>query len=331
VVLTVGGGLLLTGRTEAAGPKTYTVASSPAALTSVTTPASITLTNNSRNNISFAALNLAVPSGVVVTGPITSTASGSTATLVGQTIQVRGLNVPSKGPSTSVTVSFSARTTSLCSSLVFTSDVRQSNDFNGTNNKFVLEGRDATFSTPCNSATVTCTAGDTKACSTGTITSGGSNTASVTVNEGDTISAVLTAELVAGALSCPEYNPTSDQLNFDIDVSAGSVAGVTKTVTFTQAVPVVSGSPDPRDASEYQVCFQAPYDFPALLPSELESDVNTGDFGGNTTAAGGGEFKGLLLHCGLNQGVPCVEDRTITGGVVSITVEVPALDPGMRF
>jgi hypothetical protein len=140
------------------------------------------------------------------------------------------------------------------------------------------------------------------------------------------VTGTLTASLTNGTLTCPEYTVSSDELSFNINVTAGSVVGMTKSVTFSYPVP----AGDTRVASEYQVCFRAPYNFPALLPSQLVQDVNNADFSGNTVPDGA-QFKGLLLHCGLGQGVPCVQSRAIAGGLVTVTVAVPALDPGMKL
>lgn len=323
VVLASTGGLLMVTRTEAAaGPKAYTATAGTPTLIVGTQSASITLANVSRNKISFNAINVAVPSGLTATAPTVNQA-GATAAMSGSTIELRNLNTPVNA---SVTVTFTVVTTlsAVCTPYTFVSDVRQSNDFNGQNNTFALEGAYASMTGPCSSANVTCVAGDTKPCTTGTIQSTNGNTASVLVNDGDGISATLTASLVTGAITCAEYAPTSDQLNFNVAISAGSLTNVTKTVTFSQA------DPGTKQAWEYQACFQAPYAFPALLPSQLPLDFATGNFSGNTVQAAG-TYTGLLLPCSAGYGVPCLVGAVISGGRVSITVTVPAADPGMRF
>lgn len=338
VVLASTGGLLMVTRTEAAsGPKAYTAIAGTPTLIVGSQTASITLANVSRNKISFNAINVAVPAGLTASSP--SVGLAGLASMNGSTIQLRNLNTPAGG---SVTVTFTVNATlsTACTPYTFVSDVRQSNDFNGQNNTFALEGAYASMTGPCSSANVTCVAGDTRPCTTGTIQSTGGNTASVLVNDGDGISATLTASLVAGAITCLEYASTSDQLNFDVAITAGTLTNVTKTVTFTQGAVVG------KLAWQYQACFQAPYAFPALLPTQLPQDFATGNFSGNTVFNGGttaaltdDTYTGLLLPCSAGYGVPCLVGAVIdnkntaatTDDRVSITVTVPAADPGMRF
>ncbi|MDO9175725.1 MAG: hypothetical protein Q7V62_13040 [Actinomycetota bacterium] len=311
--------------------KTYTATASTPELTVGTQSVSLTFKNTSRNRISFKAINVQVPPGLTVTGPVTVNQAGASAMLWGSLIKLRDLNT---GRDKSVTVTFNATPTvqAACAPYTFVSDVRQSNDFNGQFNQFTLVGAYASMTGPCSSATITCEAADNEPCSTGTIVSPNGNTASVLLNDNDGISATLTASLVNAAITCAEYAPTSDQLNFDVDVTAGSLTGLTKTVTFTQPYGGI------KQEWEYQACFQAPYDFPALLPSELAQDFSNSDFSGNTVEAPAGTFTGLLLPCGAGYGVPCLVDTVIDMGTaasgdetVAITVDVPAADPGMRF
>ncbi len=345
VVVGMGGGLFVTSQSEAGGgPKSYTVAASPARLTagSAGQLATIALTNTSRNAISFSAVNFLIPTGLTVISPSLLDAAPGVASVEGSVLKLRDLTTPKDA---TVTVQFTvvASVQQTCSAYVFASDVRQSNDFNGQNNKFALSGTDATFSGPCSSSTVTCTAGDSRNCTTGVVQSTGGNTAEVLLNDGDGVSATLSASLVAANFTCAEYSPTSDRLNFNVAITYGSLTNVTKTVTFSQPVPVASQLP----TWQYQACFQAPYDFPALLPSQLPEDFANGNFANNTIVGTGastalyptGTYTGLLLPCSAGYGVPCLGNPlnfaqpgvTISGERVSITVTVPAKDPGMRF
>jgi hypothetical protein len=326
LALVIAGGFVVSSQSAAAGgPKTYTAAATTPTLQPGAQPAGITLTNTSRNKIAFNGVNLAVPAGLTISGPLTLEPAVGTATLNGSTIELRSLNTAA-GDTVTVGFTVTPQPQPTCAPRTFTADVRQSNDFNGTLNVFTLDGPPASMSGPCSSATITCTAADSAQCATGTIVSAGGNTASVVVNDGDSISGTLSASVATGALQCAEYNATSDQLDFGINVTAGSTAGVTKTVTFTQPQTDLT-----KQDWEYQACFQAPYDFPALRPSELAHDFATNDYAGNTVEAPAGTFTGLLLPCSAQQGVPCLVSRSITAGVVSITVDVPALDPGLKF
>ena len=333
LAMAVSGAVWIAATDASGGPKTYTSVATTPHLTSGTHTASIKMSNTSRNKISFNAINLTIPTGLGVAAPSLSPAVG-TATVNGSTLELRDLNTP-QGASLTVSFQATASVQSPCATYTFVSDVRQSNDFNGQNNKFALDGLDATMSGPCNSSTVTCTAGDSTPCATGVIESAGGNTASVTVDDHDGISASLTASIAPGALTCAEYTPTSDQLQFGINVTSGDLTGVTKTATFTQHY---DGS---RQDWQYQACFQAPYDFPALLPSQLAHDFATHDFSGNTTYAAGppATYTGLLLPCSAGYGIPCMDGVAVinAGGpgpaddTVSITIKVPAADPGARF
>ena len=343
-----GGGISISSSTtSASGPKTYTATGPPAALGSLSQSASITFANTSRNKINFNSINIAIPSGVTVAAPtLNPLTPGATAQVnaTTSTIELRNLNT---APTAAVTVSFIATLPSFCQSYVFASDVRQSNDFNGSLNTFALEGTFAKFTAPCNQATVTCTATDGKPCATGTITDG-SGTASVTVNDADGISATLTASIAAGTYTCARsgYTPTSSALTFNIAITNGvGLTSVTKTVTITK--PVGTGS---SDASTYQACYQAPYDFPALVPSELTQDFARSNFSLNTdvdlTDPSHPLYTGLLLPCGAGYWIdgtppttvhspaidraPCLVGVVVSPTTVTTTIQVPAGDPGLR-
>lgn len=332
-------GLLVAQDTNAsAGPKSYTAVATKAKLQSGSQTAGITFANTSRNKISFNAINIAVPTGLTVSNPATlvPTLGSATVTPDGSTIQLRDLNVP-QGASLTVSFTVAATLQPVCQSYTFVSDVRQSNDFNGQNNKFALDGTDASVTGPCSSGSVTCVAGDSQDCAI-SVESANGNTASIFVNDGNGISAILTASVATGSLTCTGYPSTSDQLQFDISKpTVGTTAGVTKTVTFTQHYDVTA-TPPLKQAWEYQACFQAPYDFPALLPLQLAHDFATHDFSGNTAGGPTGPFTGLLLPCSAGYGFPCLASTAISLGgtgnaddTVSITVTVPAADPAMRF
>lgn len=334
VALASTGGLLIVARTEAAsGPKAYTASAGTPTLSAGTQSASITFKNTSRNRIAFSAINVTVPTGLTVTAPLVSQAGASAQMNGSKIIELRNLNTDANA-SVMLTFTVVASVQSTCTAYTFVSDVRQSNDFNGQNNSFALEGGYASMTGPCSSATVICVVGDNKACTTGIIQSTNGNTASVLVNDGDGISATLTASLILANFTCDEYRSTSDRLNFDVAITVGSLTNVTKTVTFTQL------DNQSKQAWQYQACFQAPYAFPALLPSQLAKDFATGNFSGNTVHdPSGGTYTGLLLPCSAGYGIPCLGNPLnfaqpgviIAGGRVSLTVTVPALDPGMRF
>lgn len=344
LVLGMGSGLFVASGSEAVGPKSYTATAGTPMPAGNTQTATITFANTSRNNISFNAINVAVPSALTATNPnVGQPGASAQMNSTGTTIELRELNTPAGGK-VILTFTLALAIQPSCTAYTFVSDVRQSNDFNGQNNTFVLDGGYASMTLPCSSSTVICAAGDNKPCTTGTIQSVNGNAASVVVNDGDGASATLTASLVAANFTCAEYLPTSDRLNFNIAITSSSLANVTKTVTFSRQV-------DQQWAPwQYQACFQAPYPFKALLPSQLAQDFAAGDFSNNTFVGNGtaanptGTYTGLLLPCSAGYGVPCLGNPlnlaqpgvTITPisgttSKVSITVTAPALDPGMRF
>ncbi|MGD9792660.1 MAG: hypothetical protein AB7V43_04190 [Acidimicrobiia bacterium] len=322
-----GAGLFATAQAGVTTVKTYTASTSTPSLTFASTQsATITLTNTSSNGIVFKAAKLTIPAGLSVTSASISPTAGEVE-IEGGKLEIEDVNIGNVAPNNKVTVTIQlSATPAACGNFLWRSDVRQSNDFNGRNNKLTLVGSDVTMKTPCNSATITCTAGDSQNCATGTIVSPAGGTASVVVNDSDGVSGTLTASLTTDAYQCAEYTATSDQLAFNITVTnAASLTGLTKTVSFSAPLGAFA------NAWEYQVCFKAPYAFKAFLPSQLLQDFNTGNFDNNTQVHTDGQNKGLLLPCSAGHGAPCVLDRTIASGRINITVSAPAADPAVRF
>ena len=84
----------------------------------------------------------------------------------------------------------------------------------------------------------------------------------VTVNDGDTLNADLTAAFVTSDIDCAGYVEFGDRLLFNV-TTTGSLANLTKTVTLTKPIP--SGRPsDPGDEWRFQFCFQSQDSFQAL-------------------------------------------------------------------
>ncbi len=187
---------------------------------------------------------------------------------------------------------------------------------------------------------------DTKPCETGPIQSP-NVTASVLVND----SANQIVGTLQGYFTTPDFDcvamgytrPLSDQLFFNL-VTNSTVGGLSKTVTYT--VPFTGA------VEEYQVCYQAPYQFPALDLRTLNGvnqflvDFTKSDFSGNLIIGGTAEaptYTGLLLPCeygetvgitmanGTQDQTPCVASRTANGSNLTVVVVVPAKDPGLRI
>jgi hypothetical protein len=211
--------------------------------------------------------------------------------------------------------------------------------------------------------TFECEAEDYAPCATDPIEGSGGEKAVIEVNDFDGLDATLTAEFVAASYDCEAvgYAPTalSAQLSFDIR-SENDLTGLTKTVTYKLPLEETAPGVYRTDATTYQVCFQAPYDFPAINNNEdpLE-DLSSGIFLGNTIYDGS-TYTGLLLMCsygtalGIKTGVrpvlddpdttdvdesvegveqdPCIVSRIVDNVNKTITIKVTlkAADPAMR-
>ena len=156
----VGLGVILVGSASATGTTTKKYSASIAALPSVAeddTPADaaaeawagatptvkITLTNLASPQ-SLGSANLSVPAGVTISPSSVSLTStqpsfAGTASVAGGVIKLRDLSL---APNASVTLSVGVQTTCAptAPSYAFTTTVKQSNDFNGTGNDFVIQG-----------------------------------------------------------------------------------------------------------------------------------------------------------------------------------------------
>jgi len=184
-------------------------------------------------------------------------------------------------------------------------------------------------------------------CKTGKLKGPKGGVANLEVADADTATATLSALFTAPTYNCTGrgYTATSDQFVFDIkDFSAPNAGSLIKTVTFSS--PIGSGS---KKAADYEACFAAPYKFPALdlRPGQLPKDRKTGNFSDNTDpvadiGSGVPGFAGILPLCAAKLTAnaaagelhaPCVATRSVDtiAGTVTIVIQVPAADPGMRF
>ena len=184
-------------------------------------------------------------------------------------------------------------------------------------------------------------------CKTGKLKGQKGGVANLEVADADTATATLSAQFTAPTFNCTGrgYTAASDQFVFDIqDFSAPDPGSLIKTVTFSS--PIGSGS---SRAADYEACFAAPYLFPALdlRPGQLQKDRRVGNFSNNTDpvadiGSGVPGFAGILPLCAAQitanpaageLHAPCVAARSVdtTAGTVTIVVQVPAADPGMRF
>lgn len=315
--------------------KNYSSAAAPTSIgRGVFTTISISLKNFATSNTAFNAVRLDVPS-VFEMGA--TTVSSGTFTVTGRRVQILNANII-PGATLVITQVVRAACDAPEIAPLWTTDVRQSNDFNGTLNKFLLNGTDAsvTINSPCHGALVTCVAGDDELCQTGDFVSPAGNVANIVVNENDTVSGTLRGEFTGTTVQCDEYTSTSERLKFSMTVTEGDVSGLTKTVKVTQPTQTLKPT-----LADYFACFQAPYDFKAQLPSQLVSDFNNWDFTANTqtvaiaataTTPAATEYKGLLLPCQAGQGAPCVDKKYFSaGGTITMEIVVPIGDPFVSF
>ena len=292
------------------------------------TAVAITITNLPNSKSSFKVAKLTVPSTFTISS---ATASSGTVSVVGNLITVSGVRIAASGTLV-VTPTVKAACDAPAVTPPWSSDVRASNS-SEDEYRFKLSGSEVTIglANPCFGAEVQC-AVDGALCTTGEFPSPSGNTANVTVNDSSNeIAGTLLAEYTGATVQCDEYAASSDRLKFSMTVTnAVNTAQMTKTVKITQALqankPLVT---------DYYACFQAPYDFPAQLPSQLAVDFNTGNFTGNTqpvAGPAGAEYKGLLLPCSAGYGAPCVDQRYLNlNGTVSLELKVPVGDPFVSF
>jgi hypothetical protein len=192
-------------------------------------------------------------------------------------------------------------------------------------------------------ATVECTAA--LPCSTPTVP--GPNGGSVQTTLDQNVAGTLVTEWdPAGepAPDCAGYDEMPSTLFFNL-AGAGSLTGLTKTVTLVAPIP--AGSTTKNQAWQQQVCFRAPYAFPGFEIADLLQIVSTGTFATTTAkqVAGVGtasttddRWQGLLFSCSLIPALaPCIISRTITvaptattAGSATIVLRVPAGDPWAR-
>jgi hypothetical protein len=268
------------------------------------------LTNESGGQ-SLGSSNLTAPTGYTVTS--VGTPSRGTAAQAGNQIQLRNLNLPT---GQAVTVSFTAATPSTVGSSTWTATAKQSNDYNGTGNDFVLD--------PTSSLTTTGSSGSagggggTPGCSASDVSCGTNfiryNHAS-TVSTGNTVNATV---WLVGRMDFPATSVSGGQ-NYSMHAPSqpGSfcpVNGVPAQCTFEMDIDPV---PTPYDANH-----------PATLTLLCHSShCSTGayvlvkqDENGTVTP---------IPACPLNlTGEPCFTESTDADGIAVITVSnITAGDP----
>jgi hypothetical protein len=264
------------------------------------------LTNESKTQ-SIGSANLTAPSGFSINS--IGIPSQGTATLAGNTIKLRNLNLQ---PGRTVTLAFTATAASSPGSYLWTLVVRQANDFRGTGNFFSPDPDNVHLTTTViggvGGVIVACEAN--ASCS-GTATDG-TTTAEVQVDPGATPTVLTVTLLPDDPITCQAgegtYQGTSATVDFNI-----TSTDRTKTVTLTIDSSLVGD----RSASDFQVCYS--------------SNMPFTDRFGNPIPVGS---AGLLPDCAFEGDPvpPCVLDRVSNeDGSVSVRFFAPEGDPKGRL
>jgi hypothetical protein len=169
---------------------------------------------------------------------------------------------------------------------------KQSNNFNGTGNDFLLD--------PASAGNLSGFVGSVQSCSGSCSASSSTNTTSATVTttsatDGDS----LGFSLGSVSFTCnANYQQVSDAVFFDVFNSSGvpvPTAQFNVSLEIFKSAVLSSGR---TGASQWQICYASQQSF-------------TAQDGTSSTATIGGVsyFTGLLPNCSSTQGAPCVQDR----------------------
>ena len=216
----------------------------------------IRLRNDTRQQ-DLGSANITVPPGVTAQAGSVQlvTPPGGSATLAGNVIQLRNLNL-TPGGSAFVTFAAVVPCTAGAADYRFAIAVKQSNDFNGTGND--LNPKNAAPLLSGVGACVPCDEGE--RCTADTFTSASTASVSgVATSDGDRIRVSLAAPDVP-TVDCSGYAESTETVEFDLTNAAGGAAGGLKTVKLQIKKPT-------KPANQYDLCFRAE-DAPApvLLP-----------------------------------------------------------------
>ncbi|HTI32779.1 MAG TPA: hypothetical protein VL422_03820 [Miltoncostaea sp.] len=242
--------------------------------------------------------NVTLPTGLTITpGSVTLvTPAGGTATVSGQVLQLRNLDL---APGQSAFVRFAAVVpcTAAGANYSLAIKVKQSNDFNGT-------GNDLNAATPAPvlggvGSCVPCKGG--QQCNANTSTSASlASVSGVATTTGDQIRVSLGAA-DAPDVDCSGYSESTETVEFDLSNAAGGATGGLKTVKLQIKNPT-------KATNLYKVCFKAENAAPVVLP------VCTYPRGNSSTPTN----------------APCALAPESRKGVVTLTAITPAGDPWIK-
>ena len=291
-----------------AATKPYSVVVSPGTITQGVTVRFQAKITNLTTSQTLGSANLTAPAGLSLVANSASLSGPGTATVSGNVVQLRNLNV-APGASVIATVNVTVQSTTPCAESSFTWMVaaKQSNDFNGTGNDFGPLSSDSSLTTSvtCGGTFTQCETVDCQA-----TLPGGLASLSVSVKDS---TGLLTIN-VGDGLDCAGYNEILANdfiVNFLPD--PGTVGGQ-KTAILNISKAAMQASTN-NGLSQVNICFGAPFVFPVKPGTPALQPFD-------------GLNIGLLPDCGAP---PCVANRQSVGGGAAITVLAPGGDQDPRY
>ncbi len=260
----------------------------------------IRLRNDTRQQ-DLGSANITLPPGVTAQAGSVQlvTPPGGSATLAGNVIQLRNLNL-TPGGSAFVTFAAVVPCTAGAADYRFAIAVKQSNDFNGTGND--LNPKNAAPLLSGVGACVPCDEGE--RCTADTSTSASTASVSgVATSDGDRIRVSLAAPDVP-TVDCSAYQETTETVEFDLTNAAGGAAGGLKTVKLQIKKPT-------KPANQYDLCFRAE-DAPAAVI--LPDCAYRNGSGGSSTPTN----------------APCALAPEFKRGIVTLAAVTPPGDPWIK-
>ena len=262
------------------------------------------------------AVQISVPTGFsfMITDASVAPGASGTASFTSSSALFQNLSVAS-GASTTLTVS----ATVPCGSGSYQWGIaaKQSNNFNGSGNNFLLDPNTNSAQNLSGTLTGSCTqsppcqSGQSCSASASSPTTGDSVTVttSTPVPPGDVVVAGIEGEGTGVSYSCPGYKSSQDVFSFAVFNAKGVPQSIALTVTVRIDKSVVNMSGHPG-ASSWQICYASTTPFQA----NAVSGTYTPSTSTNPPAAtiGGVPLNtGLLLGCSATQGMsPCVQSQS---------------------
>jgi hypothetical protein len=259
------------------------------------------------------AVQISVPTGFsfMITDASVAPGASGTASFTSSSALFQNLSVAS-GASTTLTVN----ATVSCGSGSYRWGIaaKQSNNFNGSGNNFLLDPNtnsaqnlSGTLTGSCTQSTSTsCPPGSSCSVSASSPTTGDAVTVTTSspLPTGDFVVAGIEGEGSGVSYSCPTYTSSPDVFSFGVFDASGNPVSVPVTVTIRIDKSVVNVPGGHPGASSWQVCYAS------TTPFDAVSGTFTPANDPNAPMIGGISYNtGLLLDCPAGQETPCVQSR----------------------